>query len=114
MQFVHYANYASNKLPFDVGMSQGSVHGPLLFLVYINDITLISNFNLSLFADDSILTMAHSNPKRLEDLVNKEMSKINDWLTKNRLSLNSCKTNYMLFNRKAKLNIFNVEINKNP
>jgi len=46
--------------------------------VYINEITLVSNFNLTLLADDSVLTVAHSNPKMLEGLVNKEMSKIND------------------------------------
>ena len=81
------------------GVSQGSILGPLLFLIYINDITKSSNvLKFLLFADDTCLSFSYekSNPET-EQLLNEEMQKILDWLTTNKLALNVDKSNYLIF-----------------
>ena len=80
---------------------QGSCLGPLLFLFYINDTPLISNFELILhvFADDTCLMMTDKNLKNLEHKVQKELKKVNSWICQNKLSLNCSKTNYMILNK---------------
>ena len=71
------------------GVPQGSVLGPLLFLLYINDIIKASTkFNFFLFADDTNLLYANKNLKTLEKVVNEELIKISDCLIANKLTLN--------------------------
>ena len=71
------------------GVPQGSVLGPLLFLLYINDIYKSSSlFAFYLFADDTSIILANNNLKELETLVNRELGNVNDWLKANKLSLN--------------------------
>ena len=75
---------------------QGSVISPLLFLIYINDITKASSFHTTLFADDINLHMSNSSFNVLKTTVNLELCKIDHWLRANKLSLNYNKTNFML------------------
>ena len=85
-------------MPMTCGVPQGSVLGPLLFILYINDFSKASSLlELHLFADDSNLFYSHNNLHSLESIVNNELSKIYEWLCANRLSLNTNKTKYVLF-----------------
>ena len=80
------------------GVPQGSILGPLLFLLYINDIASVSSILLStLFADDTTLFYSSKNLQELSDVVNNELSKMIEWLNANRLSLNIDKTHFMIF-----------------
>jgi len=80
------------------GTPQGSVLGPLLFLLYINEITNSSKkLNFFLFADDTNLLYAHKNLKTLELTINAELIKLCDWLTANKLTLNIKKSNFVIF-----------------
>ena len=87
--------------------------GPLLFLIYINDIHNSSaKLSFYLFADDMSLLYADSNLKSLEKTVNSELLKVSDWLNANKLTLNAKKSNYVIFRPyQRKLNyLVNIEM----
>ena len=79
-------------------MPQGSLLGPLLFLLYVNDIANVSELLLPLiFADDTNLFVQGKNIRETSEIMNSEMAKILLWLNSNRLLLNIDKTHYMIF-----------------
>ena len=85
------------------GVPQGSILGPLLFLIYVNDICNSCNeLKFYLFADDTNLLYADKNIKSLESTVNKELYKVYTWLTANKLSLNIKKSNFVIFRARQK------------
>ena len=69
------------------GVPQGSVLGPLLFLIFINDIPLASNLHTWLFADDTVLVDSAANLTLLQDKMNNQVDKIQTWLLANKLSV---------------------------
>ena len=88
-QYVNYNNTSSDMKLITCGVPQGSIFGPLLFLLYINDIASVSSILFSiLFADDTTLFYSSKNLHELSDVVNNELSKMIEWLNANRLSLN--------------------------
>ena len=108
----------SNELEVKSGVPQGSILGPTLFSVYVNDIPKISKFNARLFADDTVLTMSDRDLQNLNKTANAEVKKIKNWLSSNKLTLNHGKTNFMLFTPRKKflhnfaLNMHNKSVNK--
>ena len=83
------------------GVPQGSILGPISFLVYIDDLANICRNTLPfLFADDTNLFISGSNLPQIEEMLNQELQKISLWLKVNKLSLNIKKTHYMLFTNK--------------
>lgn len=102
-QFVQVEQYKSNCKNIKCGVPQGSILGPTLFLLYINDICKISKIlKFILFADDTnILCSGHDLEKLLND-VNEEMYKLKNWFNINKLSLNVKKTKLMLFGNRKK------------
>ena len=84
---------------------KGSLLGPLLFILYINDFQYSSSV-LSFFfffADDSNVFFSHKNPQTLLETVNSELKNIILWIHANKLSLNLQNTNYMLFSNSIKI-----------
>ena len=106
-QYVRWNNDNSGILPISTGVPQGSVLGPLLFLLYINDLPMASAvLKLVLFADDSNLLLQGKNPSDISNTLSIELSKINDWFCANKLLLNANKTKLIIFkSRKCRVNI---------
>ena len=114
-QYVSINGESSESLGINCGVPQGSVLGPLEFLLYINDLPNISKLlNFYLFADDTNIYYESSSLQELEKTINKELHKLYLWLNVNRLSLNIDKTNYIIFhpyNKPMKQHI-TIKINK--
>ena len=98
------------------GVPQGSVLGPLLFIIYINDIVNCSNLDAVLFADDAALVLHHKTFKQLQKQLNVEATKLNKWFITNKLTLNLKKTKVMVFhkrrNKKHIVKKFRLNINR--
>ena len=88
-QFVSINGYNSDLMPVDCGVPQGSVLGPLLFLIYINDLhKAIQYCKVHHFADDTNLFHTSQSVKDLNKLVNGDMKHLNNWLSANKIYLN--------------------------
>ena len=81
------------------GVPQGSILGPLLFLIFVNDFKKSTSLDAIMFADDTNLFYSHKNIVTLFETVNNELYNINLWFQANKLSLNTKKTKFVLFHK---------------
>ncbi len=101
MQFVQLGEHNSKLLKVTCGVPQGSVLGPLLFIIYINDISrVISQGKIVTFADDTAAIFNHLQLGELKEMTQLELNKMAAWFAINKLTLNVSKTNFMLFTRR--------------
>ena len=99
-QFVQVDEHRSDMLEILCGVPQGSVLGPKLFILYINDLCNVSKLlKFILFADDTNIFKSGDNLSVLCNEISKELDKLNVWFNVNKLSLNVAKTNYMVFGK---------------
>ena len=97
-QMVAIAGKTSAPKTTNISIPQGSIVGPTLFLIYINDLPQVSDlFSVILYADDTTLITNNAHYNTLIQNINHELPKLHDWLNANRLSLNLDKTYSLLF-----------------
>ena len=88
-QIVQYNEVKSDEMTIKGGVPQGSVLGPLLFLLYINDIQYCSELISIVFVDDTTLIYRHRCLKNLNEVIQNETNKVTDWLNANKLCVNT-------------------------
>ena len=97
-QSVTIGGVSSSRLPITCGVPQGSILGPLLFLIYINDMrSSVKSSTVFHFADDTNLLCSAFSLKKLRKLLNKDLASLYEWLCANRLSINAGKTEFLVF-----------------
>lgn len=123
-----FKNYLSNRYQLtqingeksdlkaiETGVPQGSILGPLLFLIYINDIPNCSSiFDMIMYADDTTLYCNIDDGGLDSTVLNTELDKISSWLASNKLSLNVSKTKYMVFHNRKTVTYPQLYINNTP
>ena len=99
-QFIQAGAIKTSNLDIICGVPQGSISGPLLFIIYVNDLCNVSKiFEPIIFADDTNIFFSHKNIKELFHTANLELNKVFKWFNANRLFLNKDKTKYTLFHK---------------
>ena len=102
-QYVSINGYESGLAAINCGVPQGSVLGPLLFLLYINDLNqAIKSCKVHHFADDTNLLCLSNSIKKLNKQVNADLKHLVNWLNANKISLNVKKTDMVIFKSKQK------------
>ena len=94
---VSINGYTSNEVEINIGVRQGSVLGPLLFLIYINDLNIALKYStVRHFADDTILLIKNKSLKQIKKHLNLDLRHLCKWLQANKISLDSSKTEMLV------------------
>jgi hypothetical protein len=107
-QVVSVNNSFSDSRPIRIGVPQGSILGPLLFLVYVNDFQhCIKHCKVILYADDTLIYVSAKTANEVETFLNEDLQSVAEWLSSNLLTLNCEKSKLLLFGSKQRLKSFN-------
>lgn len=110
-QFVQFNDIKSSSQTIKCGVPQGSILGPLFFILYINDLPNASPLTQPLlFADDTSLFLSDNDIHKLISTLNTELSKVSDWMKANKLTVNTKKTTYILFRPRQKIIHLNIPL----
>ena len=113
-QVVEFHGVTSNPEGVSIRVPQGSILGPLLFILHVNDLPeAVSECSILMYADDAVLFYSSSQVSTIEMKLNEELLKIERWLFSNSLFINVKKTKAMLFGtapRLAREKSFNIYI----
>ena len=118
-QCVSLNGVTSDLQQIEYGVPQGSVLGPLLFIIYINDLHLhVENSKVILYADDTALFYASKDTSEVQQVLQRDLSSVHSWLTANKLTLNVKKTKSMIFRTKKRVHKvptnLNIKIDDEP
>ena len=104
-QYCHETcNHLSNPLEMICGIPQGLILGPLLFLIYVNDLpNCLKYTKCNMFADDTQIDASSNNTESIANTLNEDLANVSDWTKANKLSLNASKTEYMIIGSHKRL-----------
>jgi hypothetical protein len=102
-QLVDVSGTHSGTAPISCGVPQGSILGPLLFLIYVNDMSAVVKNKLLLYADDSGILVSGKCKSDIERLLKEDLHLVSQWLVDNKLSLHLGKTESILFGSRHKI-----------
>ena len=104
--------HSSSPTEINYGIPQGSILGPLVFLINVNDLpNCVENSNIRMFGDDTTLTASGKSIQQIESKINCDLINIKEWLLANKLSLNLTKTEYLVIGSPFNLNNLTSEPN---
>ena len=113
-QYVKLNGVKSSLIEIKFGVPQGSILGPLLFLIFINDLPDATNFFIKLFADDTFLCTQNDDFVNMENEVNIELEKVFVWLASNKLTLNTDKSKFMILSKRREIPNLSIKMNGVP
>jgi len=113
-QFLKLDNVKSSLIAIEFGVPQGSILGPLLFLIFINDLPEATKLYIKLFADDTVLCAQSNDILSLQEEVNVELDKVFTWMASNQLTLNIKKSQFMVVTNRKNIPSLNIKINQIP
>ena len=106
-----YNNVTSSQLIAQCGVPQGSILGPLFFILYINDLPNASRIvEPLLFADDTSICCSHSDPEVLVAVLNDALQNIGSWMRAKKLSVNIDKTDFVIFHSRHKKSSYDISL----
>ena len=102
---ITYCNGAYSDLtPISLGIAQGSILGPLLFICYMNDLPdVLKHCNVTIYADDTVLSYASKSISEFQSKINSDLRRICEWMQANKLTLNTKKSKFMVIGWHARL-----------
>ena len=103
-QYCQVNDHLSNPLEMICGIPQGSILGPLLFLIYVNDLpNCLKYTKCNMFADDTQIDASSHNIESVANTLNEDLANVSEWMKANKLSLNTSKTEYMIIGSHKRL-----------
>ena len=102
IQVTSFRGSTSNSANITVGIPQGSILGPLFFILYMNDLPLHVTTNIDMYADDSTVHKSWKTIQDIEQNLNSDMKAISDWCSENKMVINTTKTKSMLITTKQR------------
>ena len=111
VQLVRANGFISQQNEISIGVPQGSILGPILFSLYINDLPKVTDLcHFFLYADDTAIIIKNNSWEGLQTKINLVISEIEKWFLSNRLSLNASKTNYQIYTNIRNSAAINIDV----
>ena len=104
LQSVRHNQDISSNLAIGHGVPQGSILGPILFVIYINDLPqCLTKSAIGMYADDTVIYFSATSPDLIKQVLQNDLNYVEQWFQENKLVLNQSKTKWMLFGTRQKL-----------
>ena len=113
-QVLNFGRELSEPCTITSGVPQGSILGPLLFVIFIDDLSVVlEKCNILMYADDPVIYVTARNAKEIDNTLTNELAKVNEWLLNNNLFMHKGKTECILFCTDSKLASANFSVSVN-